>query len=54
METQTEQKLYFLVGFREERWEIVHGTIITTNNMWCQGILPQRLREQYPDNAKFL
>lgn len=44
------------LGFGGREWlvQMDDGTIFTTNNLWCQGDIPQRLRKQHPDNAKFL
>ena len=28
--------------------------VITTNNLWCQGDVPDHFKERIPDNAKFL
>lgn len=30
------------------------GRKITTNNLWCQGRIPEIWKAQLPDNAKFL
>jgi len=29
------------------------GRTITTNNLWCQGEIPEEFREELPDNAEF-
>lgn len=29
------------------------GTVITTNNLWMQGSIPERFRNDLPDNAEF-
>lgn len=30
------------------------GRIIHSNNIWCQGTIPERFREMLPDNAIFV
>ena len=30
------------------------GRRIVTNNLWCQGIIPEHFRDRLPDNAEFL
>ena len=29
------------------------GRIVLTNNLWCNGDIPEKFREQLPDNAVF-
>ena len=29
------------------------GRTITTNNLWCQGTIPEDFRDKLPDNAEF-
>lgn len=43
-------------GFGGRTWKIQmnDGTIIETNNLWCNGDVPERFKEQLPDNAKRL
>lgn len=39
-------------GGREFTIEKNDGTIITTNNLWCNGAVPARFKHLLPDNAK--
>lgn len=41
-------------GGRDFKIEFNTGKIIETNNLWSQGQLPDRFKEKFPDNAKFL
>jgi hypothetical protein len=43
-------------GFGGRRWCITFfdGRTVTTNNLWCQGTIPPKWRERFPDNAEFL
>lgn len=45
--------------FREfggARWHIrfFDGNECITTNLWCNGTIPEKLREQLPDNAEFI
>lgn len=33
--------------------EFNDGTIITTTNLWYQGVIPPRLRDKFPNTARF-
>lgn len=42
-------------GGREFKIEFLEdGRILETNNLWCNGDIPQIFRDKFPDNAKFL
>ena len=30
------------------------GRIVESNNVWCQGLIPERFRSQLPDTAEFV
>lgn len=30
------------------------GRTVQTNNLWCQGGIPERFRQELPDNARFV
>lgn len=30
------------------------GRKVVTTNLWCQGHIPMKMREQLPDNAEFI
>lgn len=40
-------------GGRLFRIKFFDGRIVETNNLWCQGEIPERFREALPDNARF-
>ena len=40
-------------GGRRVIVQFFDGRIIHSNNLWCQGTIPQRFREMLPDNGKF-
>lgn len=44
------------VGFGGHEWNIQlnNGSIISTNNLWHQGTIPEEYRTEHPDNAKFI
>lgn len=44
------------IGFGGREWLIAmsDGRIISTNNLWHNGTVPEEYREQHPDNAKFI
>ncbi|WP_020586105.1 hypothetical protein [Desulfobacter curvatus] len=41
-------------GGRQFIIQFFDGRIIKTNNLWSQGMIPDRFREMLPDNAVFL
>ncbi|WDP93379.1 MAG: hypothetical protein HUN04_22710 [Desulfobacter sp.] len=41
-------------GGRKFIIQFFDGRIIETNNLWCQGEIPDRFRKRLPDNAVFL
>jgi len=41
-------------GGRQFVIQFFDGRIISTNNLWSQGTIPDRFREMLPDNAIFL
>lgn len=41
-------------GGRKFNIEFNDGRVESTNNLWCQGSIPERWQEQLPNNAKFL
>lgn len=42
-------------GFAGRRFEIIFddGREVETNNLWCQGKIPQRFKDRLPNNAVF-
>ena len=53
--TYLEEKGYFSGhGGREFKIKFHDGRIVQTRNLWCQGNIPEKYREQLPDNAIFL
>ena len=47
---------YQSLGFDGRRFWIItnNGDKFTTNNLWFNGIIPNRFKESLPDNAKFV
>ncbi|MEV4748997.1 hypothetical protein AB0K21_21685 [Streptosporangium sp. NPDC049248] len=41
-------------GGRRFDIEFFDGRTATTRNLWCQGTIPPRWRDRYPDNARFV
>jgi hypothetical protein len=43
-------------GFSGRIWEIefFDGRTARTDNLWCQGVVPPKWRERFPDNARFV
>lgn len=43
-------------GFGGKHWKIKFhdGREIETNNLWFQGVIPERFRNRLPDNARFV
>lgn len=43
-------------GFGGDRYHIKFhdGRTVVSTNLWCQGPIPARFREQLPDNAEFV
>lgn len=44
-------------GFGGSRFKIKMfdaGEVIETNNLWCQGKIPEEYRDQFPDTAQFI
>ena len=39
---------------REFIIEFFNGDVVTTHNLWYQGVVPPKHRGVYPDNAKFV
>lgn len=40
-------------GGREFAIIMKDGTRISTNNLWCQGNIPEHIKDRLPDNAEF-
>lgn len=42
-------------GFGGQQFKVIFndGRIVTTTNLWCQGIIPDRWLSRLPDNARF-
>jgi len=45
-----------LRGFSGRKFiiEFFDGRTVTTTNLWHQGTIPERFREELPDNARFI
>lgn len=42
-------------GYSGEEFKILQNNrIVTTNNLWCQGEIPERFRDRLKDNAEFV
>jgi len=50
-----EEKPYFQ-GYGGHEFYAIHndGTIVTSNNVWYQGVIPERFRKRLPNTAKFI
>lgn len=43
-------------GFHGDRY-VIHfhtGRTVTTTNLWCQGTISRKYRDELPDNAEFV
>ena len=47
---------YDFLGFGGQRFKIRYnnGATYTTNNLWCQGEIPDKYRDRLKDNAVFV
>lgn len=41
-------------GGRMFKIRFLDGTLVETTNLWANGKIPERFRERFPDNAKFV
>lgn len=48
------QSSFLGFGGREFKVRMFDGRVISTNNMWGQGDIPERFRSRIPDNAEFV
>ena len=52
-----DKPIYGFVGYGGRKFKIKMldtGKIIETNNLWCQGDVPEEYKSQLPDTAEFV
>ena len=52
-----DEPIYGFVGYGGRKFKIrmfKDGKIVETNNLWCQGDVPDEYRQRLPDTAEFV